>query len=225
MGRPSVSILVLCAVLVVAAVSFQAGRRAVASGLLSLPITLDPSSTSGVQNIDAASPEGGDGDLWLPPRGSLSQALSSGAAADTDHKFSELKRKGTFVMALPSDRVRENRGKSHDWLKAARAARQGSGQAEFELDPNSSSGSSSAAAAAATQHAPAVVVADQEGPGKAMNTNLDLFPKIRRVSVFDQVLLLSLPRASHPFSLTISHRIYKPRIRTRQPQPQPHTLP
>lgn len=188
MGRPSVSILVLCALLALAAVSFQAGRSAVASGLLSMPISLDPSSGGmgkAVNNDDSD-------DLWVPPpRGSSSQSLSSGSATPADQKVLELKREGTLAMALPSDRVRENRGKALAWLSAARAARQGGGQAEFEVVPDSSTEPGSAADDAETKHA-AAVIADQKGPGKAKHTNLvlertDLIPKIRRVSVFDQV--------------------------------------
>ena len=192
MGRPSVSILVLCTLLALAAVSFQAGRGAVASGLLSMPISLDP-STRGMAK--AAVNDGDRDDLWVPPpRGSSSQSLSSGSAASAEQKVLELKREGTLSMALPSDRVRENSGKGLDWLSAARAARQGGGQAEFEIDPDSSTEPGSATDAAKTKHAVAAVIADQKGAGKAKNTNLvlertDLIPKIRRVSVFDQVWL------------------------------------
>lgn len=192
MGRASVSILVLCTLLALAAVSFQAGRGAVASGLLSMPISLDPST----RGMAKAAVNNGDGDdLWVPPpRGSSSQSLSSGSAASAEQKVLELKREGTLSMALPSDRVRENSGKGLDWLSAARAARQGGGQAEFEVDPDSSTEPGSATDAAKTKHAVAAVIADQKGAGKAKNTNLvlertDLIPKIRRVSVFDQVWL------------------------------------
>lgn len=170
--------------------SWQGNRM---SGLMGLPITLDPSQPASF--AEGGGGGGGErGQLWQFQPEPM-QAVHGDATAAVRPTALGQNAEGVLSMELPSDSVRDNWGKGSPWLHAAQGARLGEGESEFELDPRVGSKLRSLRHAVVAHPPPPkpVRIAPPPPPPPVIAPLPVPAPKvidhrIKRISVFDQVL-------------------------------------